>query len=90
MCDQPRVLWCVTGHDGDFNRAHVHGPKTVQRGGCAMAQEGTGAEGEQRRKELTSLRGRCPGIEEDAPMAADERTTVDQTADLACREPQRI
>jgi hypothetical protein len=82
VCDQSCVLWCVTGHDRDFDRADVDRAKTVQRGGCAVAQEGTGTESEQRREELAPLRGRYPGIEEDAPMAAGERPTVDQTLDL--------
>jgi hypothetical protein len=72
----------VTGHDGDFDRTDVDCSKTVQRGGCAMAQKGTRPEGEQRREELASLRGRYSGIEEDTPMAAEERTTVNQTLDL--------
>lgn len=82
MDDESRALRCVTGHDGDFDRAHANRTKTVQRGGRAMAQEGACAEGEQCREELAPLRGRCPGIEKDAPMAADERTTVDQTVRL--------
>jgi hypothetical protein len=80
--DQSRVPWCVTGHDRDFDHPHVDRPKAVQRGCCAMAQKGTRAQGEQRREQLASLRGRYSGVEEDAPMATDERATVDQTLDL--------